>query len=83
MPRKRLGWGWNYSGQLGNGTTTKSNVPVSVTGLTGAIAIAAGLDYTCALLTGGMVQCWGYNGFGQLGNGTNTDSNVPVSVTGL
>ncbi len=35
-------WGRNQNGQLGNGTTTGSNVPVQVSGLTGIIAVAAG-----------------------------------------
>ena len=81
-------WGYNYHGELGNGTTSTSppygsTVPVSVTGLTGATAIAAGSAHTCALITGGTVKCWGGNGYGELGDGTTTDSTVPVSVTGL
>ena len=68
---------------MGNGTTTDSNVPVSLTGLTGVTAITAGTFQTCALLSGGTVQCWGYNLDGELGDGTTTNSNVPVSVSGL
>jgi alpha-tubulin suppressor-like RCC1 family protein len=76
-------WGYNFNGQLGNGTTAGSSVPVTVVGITNATMVAPGSSHTCAVLSGGAVQCWGNNGYGQLGNGTTTDSSVPVTVTGF
>ena len=76
-------WGWNEYGQLGNGTTDSSSVPVEVPGITDTTAIAAGSDHTCALRRTGTITCWGYNGTGKLGNGTTNDSSVPVEVLGI
>jgi len=79
-------WGYDLVGQLGDGSTTNSSVPVAVdTG--GALAaktltqISAGFyDHTCALDSTGAAYCWGGNEGGKLGDGTYTDSSVPVAV---
>lgn len=77
-------WGYNGNGQLGDGTTTSSDVPVHVQGLPANLAqIAQGWEHACALLFGGTVRCWGKNGSGQLGDGSTSDSKTPVSVPGL
>lgn len=76
--------GLNNRGQLGNNSTSNRDVPVAVTGLSGAVvALAAGTYHTCSLNTDGGVMCWGYNFYGSLGNDTTSDSHIPVAVTGL
>lgn len=76
-------WGRNTFGQLGNGTTTDSATPVTVTGLGGIISLASGYHHTCAVTSNGLGRCWGRNTDGQLGNGTTTQSSSPVPVSGL
>jgi alpha-tubulin suppressor-like RCC1 family protein len=76
-------WGANYIGQLGDGTTNDSSVPVAVKGVHNILALTAGSDHTCALLADRTVRCWGGNGDGQLGNGTFVASLAPVPVQGL
>jgi alpha-tubulin suppressor-like RCC1 family protein len=76
-------WGDNSHGQLGDGTTSDSAVPVAVAGITDAVTISAGGDHTCAQLLSGEIDCWGDNSHGQLGDGTTTDSPTPVAVSGL
>jgi alpha-tubulin suppressor-like RCC1 family protein len=78
-------WGYNYWGQLGDGARTNRLrlTPVTVSGLTNAVAIAAGYYHTCALLNNGTAKCWGNNNYGQLGNGTIASNNTPVTVSGL
>lgn len=74
-------WGEGSGGELGNGMNTDSVTPVRVAGLTDAMDIAAGLDFTCAVRAVGTVVCWGENGARQLCDGTTTDRNVPVVAT--
>ncbi|MEX5636596.1 RCC1 domain-containing protein [Parafrankia sp. FMc2] len=79
-------WGANTAGQLGNGSTTSSLVPVPVTEVTGlddARTIVGGNDSAYAVRGDGTVWAWGLNDAGQLGNGTQINSTVPVQVAGL
>ncbi|REE94927.1 S8 family serine peptidase [Thermomonospora umbrina] len=76
-------WGDNGQGQLGNGTTTDSRVPIRLSGISDVKVVSAAADYSVAVKMDGTVWAWGDNAKGQLGNGTTTDSNVPVQVPGI
>ena len=86
-------WGRNDNGQLGDNSQVAKYVPTSSTGFTGAskaIAIAAGYEYTCAIIIDGSVKCWGRNNLGQLGYGTHgqyswsqNPSSISAFPTGL
>lgn len=73
-------WGHNEEGQLGDGTTTNHDTPVTVSGISDATEIAAGRYSACALTEAHGAKCWGYNIAGQLGNGLTMDSAIPVDV---
>jgi alpha-tubulin suppressor-like RCC1 family protein len=74
--------GMGIYGELGDGNTEESKVPVQVMGLSGATvtALAAGFGTAGALLADGAYYDWGENNLGQLGDGTTQDSDVPVQV---
>ena len=76
-------WGYNGAGQLGDGSTESSDVPVTVSGLSEAAAIAAGGGFSLALLKNGTVVAWGEGEFGELGDGKTSNSDVPVAMSGL
>jgi alpha-tubulin suppressor-like RCC1 family protein len=63
-------WGSNQLGELGNGDGTGLYAfePVSVVGLAGVTAIAAGGEHSCAVMDG-RVLCWGSNSYSEMGSG--------------
>ena len=78
-------WGYNNSGQLGNGSATSAIVPVAVDtsgALSGKIVttVSAGAYETCAVASGAAF-CWGAGGNGELGNSASLNSSSPVAVT--
>jgi alpha-tubulin suppressor-like RCC1 family protein len=55
-----------------------------VSGLSsGVVAIAAGIDDSCALTSAGSVKCWGDNYYGQLGDGTTIGRLLPTTIAGF
>lgn len=81
-----LAWGYNDSGQLGNGGTTTAALatPVDTTGVLAGktiLAVAMGGKHSLALCSDGTLAAWGANNNGQLGhNSTAASSPVPVRV---
>ena len=73
-------WGKNNFGQLGNGTTEDSAVPVMDRDIENAIQVASGESHSCALMETSEVYCWGRNHTAQLGNNSTTLSRTPVQV---
>ncbi len=75
-------WGANHKGQLGLGDVeARGDEPgemgdalptVELGGDSLVRALAAGEEFTCAVLQDRSVKCWGDNSFGQLGNGDGT-----------
>jgi alpha-tubulin suppressor-like RCC1 family protein len=77
-------WGQNHYGELGNGATGFSRIPVDVTGLaSGVTAIATGYRESCAVTSSGGVKCWGSNLYSALGDPAIDHSATPLSVPGL
>ncbi|MSO89049.1 MAG: hypothetical protein EXQ89_03650 [Rhodospirillaceae bacterium] len=76
-------WGENFSGQLGDGSTTQRTAPKRLPNLSPVKAIAAGSHHSLAVLTSGKLASWGLNDFGQLGDGTQTSRSIPGPVIGI
>ncbi|MEY2627264.1 MAG: hypothetical protein RJB08_1023 [Actinomycetota bacterium] len=75
-------WGVNGDGQLGNGNSATSKVPVRVALPVGVsvVSITAGLERACAVDTNGGGWCWGRNYSGAFGDDTYANSRTPRPV---
>ena len=63
-------WGYNWDGQLGDGTTADQHIPVRVIGLSDVAAISAGENSSYAITRDGRLWAWGWNREGELGTGS-------------
>ncbi len=79
-------WGDGEFGQLGNGSTASSTVPVLVSGGIHWASVSAGDTHTCGVDVNGTAYCWGRNAHGALGIGLPDDPSsnrsVPTAVSG-
>ncbi|KJY50276.1 InlB B-repeat-containing protein [Bifidobacterium mellis] len=84
-------WGYNYYGQLGDGTIDDKHAPVRVKTPDRSmypdlpedftyLQVSAGYWHSLALGSDGNVYAWGYNQYGRLGDGTIDDKHAPVRV---
>ena len=63
-----LTWGADAFGELGNGATANSNLPLTVA--SNVVAGAAGDNFSLFVTTDGTLWAMGENNYGQFGNGT-------------
>ena len=80
-----FGWGFNGSGQIGDGTLLNRTTPVSVLGITQSTSVAGCLNHSLAAVApSGAVFAWGSRVNGALGDGLTTGIvNTPQVVPGL
>jgi alpha-tubulin suppressor-like RCC1 family protein len=91
-------WGDDEYGQSGPGGDAMqcnsgpcSPTPTLVSGVTNAVAVATGQNFSCALLQNGSIECWGDNALAELGHTWNLPclnqvqpcSPNPLAVTGI
>jgi len=74
------GWGYNWHGQIGDGTRISRNIPVRAGDDAGWESVAAGWDHSAAIRKDGTLWTWGSNNAGQLGDGTRVERHSPGQV---
>lgn len=71
-------WGWNWAGEIGDGTPNDATEPVKI--MENVVAVSAGWHYSMAICEDGSLWAWGYNEHGELGDGTRQNRYEPVKI---
>jgi alpha-tubulin suppressor-like RCC1 family protein len=82
LPRELYAWGYNFSGQVGDNTTTYRSSPVQVDSDT-TWQSASSWNHTVSVKLNGSLWAWGTGGDGQLGLNSVTKRSSPVQVGAL
>jgi len=76
-------WGYNASGQLGNGTVVARSSPgTTAGGGTSWKQVSCGYTFMAAIKTDGTLWTWGANDSGQLGTNSTTNRSSPDTTVG-
>lgn len=73
-------WGYNYYGQLGDGTTVDKFIPTQIGTDNNWQSISVGISHSMAIKNNNTLWAWGKNDSGQLGDGTSTNKLEPIQI---
>ena len=80
---KVYGWGYNYEGQLGRGSTSQNNpnaTPQKMQKVSNIIQMSAGDNHIVMLDADGTVWSTGHNYYGQLGTNNKANYSIPQQM---
>jgi alpha-tubulin suppressor-like RCC1 family protein len=74
-------WGFNYNGQLGDGTKISSAIPIQIGKDSNWLMVSAGGNSSFAIKTDGTLWAWGQNDDYQLGDSSRDDKTIPILIS--